>query len=64
MRNEGNWNARSTSARPVGVPGGGRAMSAPAANSKAMTPEKMERELLARLGLDLSATPEDVNTAA
>jgi cytochrome c-type biogenesis protein CcmH/NrfG len=38
-------------------------MSGPAANSKATTPEKMERELLARLGLDSSATPEDVNTA-
>jgi cytochrome c-type biogenesis protein CcmH/NrfG len=63
VRNEGNWNARSTSARPVGAPGGGRAMSVPPASSKAMTPEKMERELLARLGLDSSATPEDVNTA-
>ena len=28
-----------------------------------MTPAKMERELLARLGLDSSATPEDVNAA-
>ena len=63
VRNEGNWNARSTSARPVGAPGGGSAMSVPAASGKATTPEKMERELLARLGLDSSATPEDVNTA-
>ena len=28
-----------------------------------MTPEKLERELLARLGLDSSATPEDVDAA-
>jgi cytochrome c-type biogenesis protein CcmH/NrfG len=38
-------------------------MSVPTAGSKATTPEKMERELLARLGLDPSATPEDVNAA-
>ena len=38
-------------------------MSVPTVNSKATTPEKMERELLARLGLDPSATPEDVNSA-
>jgi len=38
-------------------------MSGPAASGKATTPEKMERELLARLGLDSSATPEDVNAA-
>ena len=38
-------------------------MSGPSASGKAMTPEKMERELLARLGLDSSATPEDVNAA-
>lgn len=38
-------------------------MSAPTGGSKATTPEKMERELLARLGLDPSATPEDVNAA-
>ena len=36
-------------------------MSAPAA--KAMSPQKLERELLARLGLDPSATSEDVSTA-
>jgi len=63
VRNEGNWNARSTSARPVGAPGGSGAMSVPTANGKATTPEKMERELLARLGLDPSATPEDVRSA-
>jgi len=38
-------------------------MSAPAGTSKATTPEKLERELLARLGLDSSATPEDVSSA-
>lgn len=38
-------------------------MSVPAVSSKATTPEKMERELLARLGLDPSATPEDVSAA-
>jgi cytochrome c-type biogenesis protein CcmH/NrfG len=38
-------------------------MSGPTASSKATTPEKMERELLARLGLDPSATPEDVSSA-
>ena len=38
-------------------------MSVPTASSKATTPEKMERELLARLGLDPSATPEDVSAA-
>jgi cytochrome c-type biogenesis protein CcmH/NrfG len=38
-------------------------MSGPAASGKATTPEKMERELLARLGLDPSATPEDVSAA-
>jgi len=37
-------------------------MSTPT-DTKAMSPEKMERELLARLGLDTSATPEDVSTA-
>ena len=47
----------------MGAPGGGGAMSRPAASGKAMTPEKMERELLARLGLDSSAAPEDVNAA-
>ena len=46
----------------MGAPGGIGAMSGPAA-TKAMSPEKMERELLARLGLDPSATPEDVSTA-
>ena len=63
VRNEGNRNESSTSARPVGAPGGSGAMSAPAASSKATTPEKLERELLARLGLDPSATPEDVSSA-
>jgi hypothetical protein len=38
-------------------------MSVPAAAGKPMTPEKLERELLARLGLDPSATPEDLSTA-
>ena len=47
----------------MGAPGGSGAMSAPTATSKATTPEKMERELLARLGLDPSATPEDVSSA-
>jgi cytochrome c-type biogenesis protein CcmH/NrfG len=37
-------------------------MSAPAA-TKAMSPQKLERELLARLGLDPSATPEDVSAS-
>jgi len=37
-------------------------MSTPAGR-KAMSPQKLERELLARLGLDASATPEDVSTA-
>ncbi len=37
-------------------------MSAPA-GSKTTGPEKLERELLARLGLDTSATPEDVGAA-
>ena len=37
-------------------------MSAPAA-TRAMSPEKLERELLARLGLDPSATTEDVSAA-
>lgn len=46
----------------MGAPGGSGAMSAPAA-SKAMSPDKLERTLLARLGLDPSATPEDVSTA-
>lgn len=38
-------------------------MSAPAARGKPTSPEKLERELLARLGLDPSATPEDVGAA-
>ncbi len=38
-------------------------MSGPTATPKATSPEKMERELLARLGLDPSATPEDVSAA-
>ena len=39
-------------------------MSAPpAATPRATTPEKMERTLLARLGLQPSATPEDVSAA-
>jgi cytochrome c-type biogenesis protein CcmH/NrfG len=46
----------------VGAPGGIGAMSGPAA-TKAMSPVKMEHELLARLGLHPSATPEDVSTA-
>src|SRR5665811_2040521 len=54
--------ARSTSTRPMGALGESGAMSAPAA-SKAMSPDKLERTLLARLGLDPSATPEDVSTA-
>ena len=37
-------------------------MSAPT-GSKTTSTEKLERELLARLGLDTSATPEDVSTA-
>jgi cytochrome c-type biogenesis protein CcmH/NrfG len=37
-------------------------MSASAA-TRTMSPQKLERELLARLGLDPSATPEDVNAA-
>jgi cytochrome c-type biogenesis protein CcmH/NrfG len=46
----------------VGASGGSGAMSAPAA-TKAMSPQKLERELLARLGLDPSATPEDVSAS-
>ncbi len=46
----------------MGAPGGSGAMSAPAA-TKAMSPQKLERELLARLGLDPSATPEDVSAS-
>ena len=38
-------------------------MSAQTAAGKATPAEKMERELLARLGLDPSATPEDVSAA-
>ena len=38
-------------------------MSAPTAKGKATSPEKLERELLARLGLNPSATPEDVSAA-
>src|SRR5450756_2203010 len=53
---------RSTSTHPVGAPGGIGAMIAPAA-TKTMSPQKLEHELLARLGLDPSATPEDVSTA-
>jgi cytochrome c-type biogenesis protein CcmH/NrfG len=53
----------STSARPVGAPGGNGAMSAPTAKGKLTGSEKLERELLARLGLDPSATPEDVSAA-
>ena len=37
-------------------------MSAPASTTS-RSPEKLERELLSRLGLDPSATPEDVSTA-
>lgn len=46
----------------MGAPGGNGTMSAPA-GSKATSPEKLERELLERLGLATSATPEDVGTA-
>jgi cytochrome c-type biogenesis protein CcmH/NrfG len=46
----------------VGASGGSGAISAPAA-TKAMSPQKLERELLARLGLDPSATPEDVSAS-
>ena len=46
----------------MGAPGGIGAMIAPAA-TKTMSPQKLEHELLARLGLDPSATPEDVSTA-
>jgi cytochrome c-type biogenesis protein CcmH/NrfG len=38
-------------------------MTAPTAAGKPMSPEKLERELLARLGLDPSASPEDVAVA-
>jgi len=38
-------------------------MSATAARSRSTSPEKLERELLARLGLDSSATPEDLGNA-
>lgn len=38
-------------------------MSAPSANGKPTAAEKLERELLARLGLDTSASPEDVAAA-
>ena len=46
----------------MGASGRRRAMSAPA-RTTSRSPEKLERELLARLGLDPSATPEDVSTA-
>ena len=46
----------------MGASGGSGAMSALAA-IKAASPDKLERELLARLGLDPSATPEDVSVA-
>jgi cytochrome c-type biogenesis protein CcmH/NrfG len=58
----GQQDARTRTTRRVGAPGRNGAMSAPA-GSKATNPEKLERELLARLGLDTSATPEDVSTA-
>src|SRR5450759_4253573 len=54
--------ARKTSTRRVGASGRSRAMSAPARTTP-KGPEKLERELLSRLGLDPSATPEDVSTA-
>jgi Flp pilus assembly protein TadD len=38
-------------------------MTAPTATAKQPSPEKLERELLARLGLNQSATPEDVDLA-
>jgi cytochrome c-type biogenesis protein CcmH/NrfG len=38
-------------------------MSATAARPRSTSPEKLERELLARLGLDSSATPEDLGNA-
>ena len=38
-------------------------MTAPTAAGKLTSPEKLERELLARLGLDPSASPEDVAAA-
>ena len=46
----------------MGAPGGIGAMIAPAA-TKTMSPQKLERDLLARLGLDPSATPEDMSAA-
>src|SRR5450759_2886303 len=54
--------ARKTSTRLVGASGRSRAMSAPTSTTP-KGPERLERELLARLGLDPSATPEDVSTA-
>jgi len=46
----------------VGASDRSRTVSAPAITTL-KGPEKLERELLARLGLDPSATPEDVSTA-
>src|SRR5450759_2137971 len=54
--------ARKTSTRRVGASGRSRAMSAPARTTP-KGPEKLERELLSRLGLHPSATPADVSTA-
>src|SRR5450759_360635 len=61
--NEGNGDDRTASTCPVGASGWSRAMSATAARSRSTSPEKLERELLARLGLDSSATPEDLGNA-
>ncbi len=46
----------------MGASGQSRAMSGPGSTTP-RGPEKLERELLSRLGLDPSATPEDVSTA-
>ena len=62
-RNEGNIDDRRSTTRHAGASGGLGAMTAPTAANRPTTPEKLEHELLARLGLGAAATPEDIAAA-
>jgi cytochrome c-type biogenesis protein CcmH/NrfG len=61
--NEGSTHDGSTTTRHSGASGGSGAMTAPSANGRPTSPESLERELLARLGLGASATREDIAAA-